>query len=629
MNTKLLTGTGLITALAIFVAVNIIANQTLTQLRLDVTEAKLHTLSDGTKNILKSIEEPITLRFYFSAKRFAAIPEFATYGKRVRDLLEEYAALGDGNIKLHVIDPEAFSEAEDQAVGFGIEAIPLSATGEKGFLGIVGTNAVDDEIPIPLLSPEREGALEYDLTKMIYNLSHPTKRVIGLLSGLPLLSRPQNPATGEPASGEWGVVKLLREIYDVRSLNQDLTEIDPHIDTLLVVHPKAFPENALYAIDQFVIRGGRAIVFVDPFAEEDRPERDPTQPMAMPEISSSLEPIFEKWGIAMATDKVATDIDAAVRVSFRSETGPLEVEYLPWLQLQGARLNREDFVTTELNSVNVGSAGALVAIEGAATTFTPLLKTGENAGQLERDSIIFVRDPTALLENFEPTGESSTIAARINGIVETAFADGKPLSEEDSRAPADENFLSTSTSPINVIVVADTDILADRFWLRYENFLGMQMPQAFANNADFLINAIDNLGGNDDLISLRTRSEYSRPFVVVQQIRRDAEAQFRDRERALQAKLKETERNLQQLQQQRGDGGEYLVSPEQRNEIELFRGEQLKTRKELRSVQHELQKNIEQLGSWLKFINIGLIPILISIFAVGIGIYGSRRQISN
>ena len=629
MNTKLLTGTGLITALAIFVAVNIIANQTLTQLRLDVTEAKLHTLSDGTKNILKSIEEPITLRFYFSAKRFAAIPEFATYGKRVRDLLEEYAALGDGNIKLHVIDPEAFSEAEDQAVGFGIEAIPLSATGEKGFLGIVGTNAVDDEIPIPLLSPEREGALEYDLTKMIYNLSHPTKRIIGLLSGLPLLSRPQNPTTGEPASREWGVVKLLREIYDVRSLNQDLTEIDPDIDTLLVVHPKAFPENALYAIDQFVIRGGRAIVFVDPFAEEDRPERDPTQPMTMPEISSGLEPIFEKWGIAMATDKVATDIDAAVRVSFRSETGPLEVEYLPWLQLQGARLNREDFVTTELNSVNVGSAGALMAIEGASTTFTPLLKTGENAGQLERDSIIFVRDPTALLENFEPTGESSTIAARINGIVETAFADGKPLAEEDSRAPADENFLSTSKSPINVIVVADTDVLADRFWLRYENFLGMQMPQAFANNADFLINAIDNLGGNDDLISLRTRSEYSRPFVVVQQIRRDAEAQFRDRERALQAKLKETEMNLQQLQQQRGDGGEYLVSPEQRNEIELFRGEQLKTRKELRSVQHELQKNIEQLGSWLKFINIGLIPILISIFAVGIGIYGSRRQISN
>lgn len=628
MNTKLLTGTGLATALAIFFGVNIIANHSLNQLRLDVTEAKLHTLSDGTRNILKSIEEPITLRFYFSAKRFAAIPEFATYGKRVRDLLEEYAAIGGGNIKLQIIDPEAFSEAEDQAVGFGIEAIPLSASGDKGFLGLVGTNSVDDEIPIPLLSPEREGALEYDLTKMIYNLANPTKRVIGLLSGLPILSRPQNPATGEPGREEWGVVKLLREIYDVRSLNTDLTEIDGDIDTLVVVHPKEFPENALYAIDQFVIRGGRAIVFVDPFAEEDRPERDPTQPMAMPQISSNLEPLFEKWGIAMASDKVATDIDAAVRVSFRSESGPLEVEYLPWLQLQGERLNRDDFITTELNSVNVGSAGSLVALEGASTNFTSLIKTGENSGQLERDSIIFVRDPTALLENFEASGESSVIAARINGIVETAFADGRPLSDEESRAPADENFLATSSAPINVIVVADTDVLADRFWLRYENFLGMRMPQAFANNADFLINAIDNLGGNDDLISLRTRAEYSRPFVVVQQIRREAEAQFRDRERALQAKLKETERNMQQLQQQRGDGGEYLVSPEQRKEIELFRTEQLKTRKELRSVQHDLQKNIEQLGTKLKFINIGLIPILISIFAVGIGVIGSRRQLS-
>ena len=628
MNTKLLTGTGLITALAIFFGINIIANQTLTSIRLDVTEAKLHTLSDGTRNILKSIEEPITLRFYYSAKKFAAIPEFATYGKRVRDLLEAYAAIGAGNIKLHVIDPEAFSEAEDQAVGFGIEAIPLSASGEKGFLGIVGTNSVDDEIPIPLLSPDREGALEYDLTKMIYNLSHPTKRVIGLLSGLPLLSQPQNPATGQPGREEWGVVKLLREIYEVRSVSSDLTAVDGDIDTLLVIHPKAFPDGALYAIDQFVIHGGRAIVFVDPFAEEDRPERDPSQPMAMPEISSNLEPIFEKWGISMASDKVATDIDAAVRVSFRSETGPLEVEYLPWLQLQGERLNRDDFITTELNSVNVGSAGSLVALEGADTNFTPLIKTGKNSGHLERDSIIFVRDPTALLENFEPSGESSVVAARISGIVDTAFTGGKPLSAEESRAPADDKFLSTSASPINVIVVADTDVLADRFWLRYENFLGMQMPQAFANNADFLINAIDNLGGNDDLISLRTRAEYSRPFVVVQQIRRDAEAQFRDRERALQAKLQETEKNMQQLQQQRGDGGEYLISPEQRNEIELFRTEQLKTRKELRSVQHDLQKNIEQLGSKLKFINIGLIPILISIFAVGIGIVGSRRQLS-
>ncbi len=626
MNTKLLTGTGLVIALALFLGINIIANQSLTGLRLDVTEAKLHTLSEGTQNILRGIDEPITLRFYFSAKQFAAVPEFATYGKRVRDLLEEYEAAADGKIRLLVIDPEPFSEAEDQAVGFGIEPVPMNASGERGFIGLVGTNAIDDEIPIPILSPERESALEYELTKMVYNLSNPKKRVIGIVTGLPVSSDVPDPQTGRTTRREWGVITLLREIYEVKRLDMETREIDADIDTLIVIHPKEFPAKLLYAIDQFVLKGGRAIVFVDPFAEEDRPDRDPNAPMQMPEISSSLDPIFEKWGITMARDKVVTDIDAAVRVSFRSERGPQEVEYLPWLQLQGERLNRDDFVTTELNSINVGSAGSLQHVEGATTTMTRLFGTGERSGQIERDAIIFVRDPAALLENFEPSGTSYTIGARISGIVETAYPNGRPLDETESRAPDDPGFVAKAAEPINVIVIADTDVLSDRFWVRYENFLGMQMPQAFANNADFLINAIDNLGGNDDLIGLRSRGEYARPFLVVQDIRREAEAQFRDRERALQAKLQETEQKMQELQQQRDESGEYLLSPEQKKEIELFQKEQLKTRKELRSVQHELQRNIETLGTKLKLINIGLIPLLILIFAIGVSIVRVRRH---
>ncbi len=631
MTTKLLAGSGLAIALSLFLGINIIANQALTGLRLDVTEARLHTLSEGSRNILKEIDEPITIRFYFSAKQFAAIPEFANYGKRVRDLLEEYAAVSGGKIELRIIDPAPFSETEDQAVGFGIDPVAMNATGERGFLGLVGTNSTDDEIPIALLNPEREGALEYDLTKMIYNLSNPKKRVIGLLSGLPVVGSAPDPSTGRPTGREWGAIALLREIYEVKELDEEITRIDDDIDTLIVVHPKEFPEKALYAIDQFVIKGGRALVFVDPFAEEDSPGRDPGNPMmmTMPEISSTLDPIFEKWGVSMAPDKIVTDIDAAVRVSFRGDRGSREVEYLPWLALRNERLNRDDFITAELNVINVGSAGSLGAIEGATTTLTPLIETGSKSGIIERDAIIFVRDPAALLENFEPNGERSIIAARISGIVQTAYPNGQPLDETESRAPVDENFTAKSPSPINVIVIADTDILADRFWVRYENFLGMQMPQAFANNADFLINAIDNLGGNDDLISLRSRGKYSRPFVVVQQIRRNAESRFRDRERALQTKLKETETKMQQLQQQREEGGKYLLSPEQKKEIDLFRKEQLKTRKELRAVQHDLQKNIEQLGSIVKFINIGLIPILISIFAIGISVYRVRRQNAN
>jgi ABC-type uncharacterized transport system involved in gliding motility auxiliary subunit len=630
MNSNFLTGTGLVVALALFLGINIIANQTLTSQRLDVTADGLHTLSDGTRNILKAIDEPITIRYYFSAKQFTEIPEFATYGKRVRDLLEEYVAASGGKIRLLVIDPEPFSEAEDQAAGFGVQSIPLSANGEKGYLGLVGTNSVDDEIPIPALSPEREGALEYDLTKMVYNLSNPTKRVIGLLSGLPVVTTDQDPSSGRPSSREWAVITLLREVYEIRELDEANPELNDEIDTLVIIHPKAFSDKALYAIDQFVIKGGRAVVFVDPFAEADRPERDPNAPMTMPLVNSTLEPIFAKWGVVMDPNRVAADIDAAVRVSFGSDTGPSEVEYLPWLQLTAEHFNSDDFITTELNSINVGSAGALTQTEGATTTFTPLIQTGPNSGMLERDAIVFVRDPGALLENFEPSGGSITIAARISGVVETAYPDGKPLDELEAKInPAgDPGFTAKSAAPINVIVVADTDILSDRFWVRFQNFLGMQMPQAIANNADLLINGIDNLGGNDDLISLRSRGEYSRPFTVVQKIRRDAESQFRNQERALQAKLKETETKMQELQQ-RDEGGNYLVSPEQRIEIDSFRREQLKTRKELRAVQHDLQKNIEKLGSKLKFINIGLIPILISIFAIGISVYRSRHQNTN
>lgn len=631
MNKIFLTGTGLIIALVLFLGVNIIANNTLTSQRLDVTAGSLHTLSDGTGKILRAIEEPITIRFYFSSKQFTEIPEFATYGKRVRDLLEEYVAASRGKIKLLVIDPEPFSETEDQATGFGIQPIPLSANGEKAYLGLVGTNSIDDEIPIPMLSPEREGALEYDLTKMVYNLSNPTKRVIGLLSGLPVVTTQQDPMTGRPSSQEWAVITLLREVYEVKELDEANPQLSGDIDTLVIIHPKQFSDKTLYAIDQFVIKGGRAVVFVDPFAEADRPKRDPNAPQAMPVVNSTLEPIFAQWGIAMEPNKVAADIDAAVRVQFQSGGGPSEVEYLPWLGLTAANFNRDDFITTELKSVNVGSAGALTQIEGATTTFTPLIHTGPNSGMIERDAMIFVRDPAALLETFEPSGGSITIAARVHGIVQTAFPDGKPLDELAAKIDPtpDAEFTTKSAAPINVIVVADTDILSDRFWVRFQNFLGMRMPEAIANNADLLINGIDNLGGNDDLINLRSRGEYSRPFVVVQKIRRDAEAQFRDQERALQAKLKETETKMQELQQQRDESGEYLLSPEQRAEIDSFRKEQLNTRKELRAVQHDLQKNIEKLGSMLKFINVGLVPILISIFAIGISMYRSRHHNTN
>jgi ABC-type uncharacterized transport system involved in gliding motility auxiliary subunit len=625
MNRKLLTGTGLVIALAIFVAVNIIANQLLTSWRLDLTANKLYTLSQGSRNILAKIDEPITLRLYYSAKEFADIPQLLNYGKRVRDMLEEYAAASNGNLRLQVIDPEPFSEAEDEAVAFGVRQLPLSASGEMGYLGVVGTNSTDDQEVLPLLSPEREDALEYELTKTIYTLANPKKRVIGVMSTLQVLALPPDPLSGQETTQDWTSFVLLKELYDVKELMPTATEIDPEIDTLVVIHPKDLPRATLYAIDQFVLRGGKAIVFVDPLAEQDRTGPDPEKPGVPPKLDSTLEPLFEKWGVKLSSDKVVGDLSAAVRVTFRGNRGPQEVEYLPWLQMQGDSLNQDDFVTNELNSVNFGTAGALEVVAGSKLTHTPLIQTGTSAGFIERDAIIFVQNPAGLLESFKSDGKRHAFAMRVTGIADTAFPDGRPLAEDEKKAAPDDKFVKASSEPINVIVVADTDVLADRFWVRFSNFDGIRIPQPFGNNGDFLVNAIDNLGGNVDLIGLRSRGQYTRPFEVVLDIQRTAEAQFRDREKALQEKLRETEQKLAELQGEES-GKEVLLSAEQKAEIERFRDEQVKTRKELRAVQHELDANIERLGTLLKFVNTALVPILLALLALVLGSTAGRRR---
>ncbi len=625
MNRTLVTGTGLVVALALFLAVNIIANQGLTSLRLDLTQNKLYTLSSGSRNILGQLVEPVTIRLYYSSKEFANIPQLLNYGKRVRDMLEEYAAAGQGKVKLQVIDPEPFSEAEDEAVSFGVRPVPLSAGGGQGYLGVVGTNATDDVQLLPLLSPEREDALEYELTKMIYALAQPKKRVIGVISTLPVLAPPPDPMTGQQHGQDWTSFVLLKELYDIKEMTPEVSTIDKNIDTLIVVHPKDLPRPTLYAIDQFVLKGGKAMIFVDPLAEQDHAQPDPERPGVAPKLDSNLEPLFAKWGIKLAPAKVVGDPTIAVRVSFRTPRGPQEVEYLPWLQLQGSALNHDDFITNELNSVNVGTAGSLETLADSKLKVVPLLQTDTTAGLIDRDSIIFVRDPAGLLENFKSDGVRHVIAVRVAGDAQTAFPDGRPPTEDQKSAVLDADFVANSKAGINVIVVADTDLLADRFWVRFSTFGDMRMPEPFGNNGDFLINSIDNLGGNDDLISLRSRGQYTRPFKVVQQIQREAEAQFRDRQKALQDKLTETEHKLAALQGEHS-GKEMILTPEQKTELETFREEQLKTRKELRAVQHELDANIEGLGTKLKFINTALVPLLISIFAIAVSLFAARSR---
>ena len=615
----LLSGSGILLAAVLAVALITISNNLFTGVRLDLTENRLFTLSPGSVNIITTLDEPISLDFYVSRKTMADFPQLVNYANRVRDLLEEYAAKSGGKIELSVIEPEPFSEEEDQAVASGLNGISVNAAGDRAYLGLVGVNSTDDEAIIPFFQASREDALEYDITKLIYNLANPEKRVIGVMSGLPLF--------GDPAQGipdRWAILDVMEEFFEVRNIGAGADVIDEDVDVLMVVHPKNFTEQALFAIDQFLLRGGHAMLFVDPLAEGDNTEPDPANPYVMPDMSSNLNIMLEGWGLEVGTSEIAADINLAMRVQTQGARGPQESNYLPWLRLEADNLDRQDFSTSELNLIHMGTAGVIDLKEDATVEFAPLIQTTADSMRMQRDLIFFQRDPNVMLSNFESGNNPLVLAARISGTVPSAYPDGLLIEDEDDGTVPVEDIIKEGR--VDVVLVGDTDILADHFWIRMQNFFGVQIPQSIANNGDFVINTLDNLAGNTDLISLRSRGEFSRPFTVVEQIRRDAEAQFREQEQELQTRLEETEQKIAQLQQEGGESA-LLLTEEQAAEIEKFRLEQIRTRKELRAVQHELQKNIERLGTQLKFINIGLIPLIIALLALIAGIQRTRRKV--
>jgi len=605
---------GLLLGAALSIAIIILVNAGLTSLRLDLTEGKLFTLSQGTVNIIQDLDEPVNLDFYFSRKTLIGYPGLMNYGTRVRDLLEEYAAKSGGKVVLTIIEPEPFSEEEDQAVASGLQGVSINTAGDRAYFGLVGTNSTDDESNIPFFQDSRESALEYDITKLVFNLANPKKRVVGVISSLPIFG--QAAAAGQ-APAPWAIIGVMREFFDVRDLGASPKELDDEVDVLMVIHPKDLKSETLFAIDQFMLGGGNALFFVDPLSEADRTQPDPQNPTAIPDLDSDIKIFLDGWGIEVVESKLAADITSAMRVQTRSPRGPQETLYLPWLRLGEDSLNDDDFTTNELKVIHMGTAGIIEQKDESSVEMSTLIHTSNDSMKLERDLILFQQDPNIILDNFVSEDKQQTLAVRLSGHVNSAFPNGSPGADTDSEL--------LKEGEINVILVADTDILADLFWVRSENFFGVTVPQPIANNGDFVVNTLENLSGNTDMISLRSRGEFSRPFEVVDDIRREAEDKFRDRERELQAKLTETEQRIVALQREGGQS-ELILSKEQNAEIEKFQTEQLKTRKELRAVQHELQKNIESLGTKLKFINIGLMPLLIMILAITAGLYRTRQS---
>jgi ABC-type uncharacterized transport system involved in gliding motility auxiliary subunit len=614
--------------LALFFAVNMLSAWGLRGARLDATEGSMFTLTKGSRAIARSADEPVHLTLYYSAKLAQGRPEIQSYAQRVREMLEEFQRGSDGKVILEVIDPEPFSEAEDKAVAAGLVGIPVNNAGESLYLGLVGTNSIDTKETIAFFDPRKERFLEYDISRLVYSLAHPQRRVVGLLSGLPLEGGfTMDPRTRQPQqTPPWQIMSELRGVFEVKSLNDPAT-IPDDLSVLLVVHPKNLSETALFALDQYVLRGGKAVLFIDPLCENDEGGGMGAPPE---QRASNLSRLFDAWGIESPPDVLAADNQLAESVFIGTRQRPEQVSYMVWLGCDKRALARDDAVTGNLGKVNFATSGILRVKKDATehVTLTPIVTTTRSAMAMPRDALGFPPDPKAVARQYVAGTEALTLAARLGGKARTAFPDGRPKPAQGQPAPPDAGpALAQSTGDIQVIVVADCDVLADNMWARQQNVFGQNVLLKLADNADFLMSAIDNLSGSTDLISVRARRESARPFKTVEAMRKRAEQRYLAEQKLLEEKLKETEANLAALQGKRGEDKTSLVlTPAQEAEVEKFRAEMVDTRKRLRAIKKEQRDDIESLGVQLQLINTALVPALVVLVAAGAGLVRRSRR---
>ena len=636
----------------LFLVLITLSNILFKHMRLDLTENKIYTLSESTRNIVSAIDQPLNLYLFFTQESSSNNPYYRKYYQRVREILEEYKLYADDKLRLNFIDPEPFSEDEDRATGFGIQRIPLEDSGDVLYFGLAGSNAVGGVEKIPFLDPRREVFLEYDIDKLLYTLMNPEKPIIGLMSTLPMY-----PVEGLGARSQqhpWVIIEQIEQLFEVKLVFTDSDRIDEEIDVLMVVHPKNLEDKTRYAIDQYVMRGGNAIFFVDPYAEvDDIPLPDNMQMQDLTIKSSSLNTLFKKWGFEVAERTIVTDFNHGLQISMPGQRPQRNILYLG---LKKDSIDRDDVVTSALEQVNFAMASHIQVLDKDKIEMTPLIYSSKESALLPLNILRFMSSPSELEKGFRASKEEYPIAARIKGELSSAF-DGPPKEEkeedeEDATQEEDENgdeeedekdnaeeeeaesesdllpHIAKSDGPVNLLVVADVDVLSDRLWVVVQNFFGQRLNQPIANNRDFIINAIDNMTGGKDLIGIRSRASFNRPFTKVTEIEQGAVVKYREVEQELESKLRETEAKLQELQEQRTDRkkGTNILSSEQMQEYQKFQKQRLQTRKQLRDVKYNLAKDIDQLGRDLKIINIGAVPAVITVLALIFAFIKRRRQ---
>ncbi|HMA72356.1 MAG TPA: Gldg family protein [Xanthobacteraceae bacterium] len=619
----------------VFVCVNIVSAQVFRNTRVDLTQQHLYSLSQGTRTLLDELNEPVRFRLFMSSGLTKQAPQLAAFAGRVRSLLDSYVAAAKGSIVLEVIDPRPFSEEEDRAVAFGIDGF-TGTGGERLFFGLAATNSTTGQATIRAFAPDREAFLEYDLTRLVSELGRRGKPVVALLDGLGLAG---NPSIGLP---EQQVLTQMKQFFEVKPLSGEVEKLPDDTRVLMVVHPKNLSEKTLYTIDQWVMAGNATMIFVDPYAENQFSPRGAPEPgEPPPAASSNLEPLFKAWGVKFDTERAVGDPDYALQTQRDVGGRPVTAPNLTWMALRGDALARDEAILAQLSAIVMTTAGAFETTKDGVT-LRPLVRAS-NAAVTVNALIAGDRrqDPRRVMSEAKKAPKPPIVAARLTGMLDSAYPDGlktdeKKPDEAKAAAEADEskkdegkaadNTLKKSAKPASVILVGDADMLMDRNWVQMQSLFGQQVAQSFANNGDFVVNAIEQMSGGAALSDLRGRGVSWRPFELIQRMEAEADSRFRKKERALSVQLEQTQQKLSQLPKA-AEGSNQVVTAEQAKTIEGFRAQLLVIRSELRDVQFALRRDVDNLKNLVTALNVGVVPVTIGFIALAFGMRRPRRPL--
>ena len=585
-------------SIIIFFSINIITNNMLGYSRIDFTENKLYSLSEGTKKLLKNLDEPIHLRLFISSNLVKDVPQFSTYANRVETILKTYSNISNGKITIETIDPKPFSDEEDRAVGMGINPFNATEMSDSLYFGLAATNSTNGQKNIPMFSPERETFLEYDLTSLISELSQTKKPIVSIIDNLGLS------ADGRVGKPEQQILKQMKEMFKVEMVNESVNELDKDTKILIVIHPKFLSDETLYMIDQWVLKGGATLIFLDPYAETELSRQQGMPPM---NPRSDLKKLLDTWGIKFDNKQAVLDSEFGFRIARKINGRDVQVTNYPWLNIRGEGLNKNDSTLSNLSTIVMTTAGSLLDTN-KNPILEPIIRSSKKSGVGDAQKAGNPEgDPRDLLSNIKSDNENYTLAGWIKANLNSSF-----INSEDKK----DNQLMKSKNKSNVLIVTDADMLMDRNWLTQRG--------AFANNGDFVLNIVEKMIGGNALSDLRGKSTSWRPFEKIIELEKIAEEKFLIEEQMLAKKLEGMEDKIRNLTQN-NDKDTDVLSPETIKAIDGFKTEMMATRSQLRNVKFDLRRDVDLLKKWIISINVAILPIVFAAVSLIISLRRKRK----